>query len=60
MTKVFLDDLEAAVRTAKTMQQSRVPIHVFTLAQLIAGYRKSLEATDLERDAREFLAVRRK
>lgn len=59
MSDVFLTDLEAAMRTAKAMQQSRVPIHIFVLAKLIAGYRQSLEATDLERDAREFLQVRR-
>lgn len=54
-----LDDLEAAMKTAKAMGQSKIPVHLFVLADLLAKAREAIEMTDLERDARHFMKGRR-
>lgn len=53
-----LDDLEAALRTAKAMGQSKIPIHIFTLADLLAAKRELVAMSGLERDAKNFMRAR--
>lgn len=54
-----LEDLEAAMKTAKAMGQSKIPVHIFTLADLLAAKREQIEMSGLERDAKHFMRSRR-
>lgn len=54
-----LDDLEAALKTAKAMGQSKIHVHIFTLADLLSKCREAMEVTDLERDAAKFMRGRK-
>lgn len=54
-----LDDLEAAMKTAKAMGQSKIPVHLFTLAQLLAKCREAVEVSELEKDAAKFMRGRK-
>lgn len=54
-----LDDLEAAMKTAKAMGQSKVPVHIFTLADLLAAKREQIAMSGIERDAINHMRGRR-
>lgn len=54
-----LDDLEAAMKTAKAMGQSKVPVHIFVLADLLSKARQAVEMSGLERDAMNFMRGKR-
>jgi len=54
-----LEDLEAAMKTAKAMGQSKVPVHIFVLADLLSKARQAIEMSGLERDALNFQRGRR-
>jgi hypothetical protein len=54
-----LEDLEAAMKTAKAMGQSKIPVHLFVLADLLAKAREAVEMSDFERDAKHFMRSRR-
>lgn len=54
-----LEDLEAALKTAKAMGQSKVPVHIFVLADLLSKARQAIEMSGLERDALNFQRGRR-
>ncbi len=43
-----LDDLEAAMRTAKAMGQSKIPVHLFVLAERLAGCREAVEVGEIQ------------
>ena len=43
-----LDDLEAAMRTAKAMGQSKIPVHLFVLAERLAGCREAVEVVECQ------------
>lgn len=55
-----LEDVEAALRLAKEQGKSKMELHLFVVAKLLAERRAAMAITDIERDARDFLAVRRK
>lgn len=54
-----LEDLEAAMRTAKAMGQSKIPVHLFVLADLLSKAREAMEITSIERDAQQFMRGRK-
>lgn len=54
-----LEDLEAAMRTAKAMGQSKIPVHLFVLADLLSKAREAMEITGIERDAQQFMRGRK-
>lgn len=53
-----IDDLEAAMHTAKAMGQSKINVHIFVLAELLARCREAMEVSELEKDAARFLRAR--
>ena len=50
-----LSDLEAAMKTATANGQSKIPIHIFVLADLLSKAREAMAITDIERDAKQFM-----
>ena len=54
-----LEDLEAAMRTAKEMGQSKIHVHIFVIAELLAKCREAIAVSDFERDAVKFLRNKR-
>lgn len=54
-----LGDLEAAMRTAKAMGQSKIPVHLFVLADLLSKAREAMAITGIERDAQQFMRGRK-
>ena len=54
-----LEDLEAAMKTAKAMGQSKINVHIFVLADLLSKAREAMEVSGLERDAQRFMRGRK-
>lgn len=59
MTLTTLDDLEAAMKTAKEMGHSKISVHIFVLADLLAKCRELVEMSEMEKQARRFVKGRR-
>ena len=54
-----LEDLEAAMKTAKAMGHSKINVHIFVLADLLSKAREAMEISGLERDAKQFMRGRK-
>ena len=46
-----INDLEAAMKTAKAQGRSTVPVHIFVLANLLSKFREVATLSEIERDA---------
>jgi len=54
-----LGDLEAALRLAKEQGKSKMELHLFVVAKLLAERREAMAITGIERDAQQFMRGRK-
>ena len=54
-----LEDVEAALRLAKEQGKSKMELHLFVVAKLLAERREAMAITGIERDAQQFMRGRK-